>query len=118
LLLGPDNKIYIVQQDANLLARFDPETGQCREFVVPNLTPADGPSLVFMTVGRENKSIWFSEFLNDRVGRLDLITDEVLEFEHGISVNAAPIGIVVGPDGNIWFSEATLDLNAPAGLAG
>jgi TolB protein len=117
LLLGPDNKIYIVQQDANLLASFDPETGEYREFVVPNLSPADGPSLVFMTVGPDNNSIWFSEFLNDRVGRLDLITGEVVEFENGISVNAAPIGIVVGPDGNIWFSEATLDLTRAGRIA-
>ena len=72
---------------------------------------------MFITIGPDNSSIRFSEFLNDRGGRLDLITGQVVELQQGISVNAAPIGIVVGPDGNIWFSEATLDLTRSGRIA-
>jgi len=113
LMLGPDRKIYVVLQDDNQLGVFDPDTGETEEFKVPGLSHRDGPSLVFMAIGPDNTSIWFSEFLNDRIGRFDLNTHRVTQFYKGMQGGAAPIGLVTGPDGNIWFTEAVPDLRFP-----
>lgn len=111
LVLGPDNFIYVVSQDANQIDRFNPLTGAVEVFDVPGLTPEDGPSLVFLSPGPEHPptSLWFSEFLNDRVGRFDLVTHRFTEFYKGVSGGSAPIGIVTGLDGDIWFTEAVPD---------
>jgi streptogramin lyase len=108
LLLGPDNNIYVILQTVNRIGQFDPATGETHEYPT-SLTREDGPSLVFLTVGPDKKSLWFSEFLNDRIGRFDLVTHKVTDFACGVTPNSAPIGITVGPDNNIWFSEPVLD---------
>ncbi len=69
------------------------------------------------TAGPDNQSIWFTEFLNDRVGRFDLVTHEVTEFFMGISPNSAPLAIVVGPDNQLWFSEAVLNVTERGRIA-
>jgi len=113
LMLGPDNNVYVVLQGSNQLGRFNPSTGEVRVFDVPGLSPKDGPSMVFLALGPDKTSLWFSEFVNDRIGRFDLITNEFTEFYRGIQGGAAPIGIVTGPDGNIWFTEAVPDTRFP-----
>ncbi|HXG08499.1 MAG TPA: Calx-beta domain-containing protein [Gemmataceae bacterium] len=117
ILLGPDNNLYLVLQDANLIGQFNPVTRAVRTFAVPGLSPQDGPSLVFLAVGPDNRSIWFSEFLNDRVGKLDLATGQITQYSRGIIPGSAPIGIITGPDGNIWFTETVLDLRQPGRIA-
>lgn len=116
LLTGPDGKIYIVQPDAGEIGSYDPKTGQIREYHT-SLTKQDGNSLVFLTVGPDKHSLWFSEFLNDRVGKVDLRTGRVTEYTAGITPGSAPIGIVVGPDKNVWFSEPVLDTRVPGRMA-
>jgi hypothetical protein len=111
-ILGPDGNIYVVLTDNGKIGQYNPRTEEVREFAT-SLTPQDGNSLVFLTVGPDPKFLWFSEFLNDRIGRLNIETGEVTEFTCGISPNSGPIGIVVGPDGNIWFSEPVLDTRVP-----
>jgi streptogramin lyase len=111
-ILGPDGNIYVVLTDNGKIGQYNPQTEEVREFAT-SLTPQDGNSLVFLTVGPDPKFLWFSEFLNDRIGRLNIITGEVTEFTTGISPNSAPIGIVVGPDNNIWFTEPVLDTRVP-----
>jgi streptogramin lyase len=105
LLLGPDNLMYVVEQDANQLGQVDLVTARVREFKVPGLVRQDGPSLVFLSLGPDGRSLFFSEFLNDRVGRFDLRTHKFTEYFCGISGGASPIGILTGPDNAVWFSE-------------
>jgi Tol biopolymer transport system component/streptogramin lyase len=112
VIVGPDGNLYVILTDAGKIGRYNLTTGEVKEFST-SLTPQDANSLVFLTVGPDPKFLWFSEFLNDRVGRLNIETGEVTEFTCGISPNSGPIGIVVGPDGNIWFSEPVLDPRTP-----
>jgi uncharacterized delta-60 repeat protein len=121
LYRGPlgDNRLYVVLQDSNQIGVFNPQTKQVEEIIsIPGLRVdipsgmdagvGDGPSIVQFVAGPDG-GLWFTEFLNDRVGRLDLVTHEVTEYSQGITPNAAPLNIVVGPDGNLWFSEPMLD---------
>ena len=117
VLVGPDGNFYVVLQDANRLGRYNPTTGEVKEFPVPGLSVADGPSVVFLTVSHDKRFLWFSEFLNDRVGRFELATEQFTEYFSGIAANGAPIGIVVGPDDNLWFTEAVLDTRIPGRMA-
>ncbi|HXG08500.1 MAG TPA: hypothetical protein VNK04_01805 [Gemmataceae bacterium] len=119
---GPrgDIRLYVVLQDSNQIGVFNPRTRRIEDIIsIPGLRMdipfgrdegvGDGASIVQFVAGPDGRSIWFTEFLNDRVGRLDLVTRQVTEYWQGITPNAAPLNIVVGPDGNIWFSEPMLD---------
>jgi streptogramin lyase len=116
---GPpgDINLYVVLQDANKIGVFNPRTREVQEFDIPGLSVADGPSLVFYAAGPDNHSIWFTEFLNDRVGRFDTITHEISEYFLGITPSSAPLAIANGPDGNIWFTEPVLDLSQRGRIA-
>lgn len=113
---GPDGNIYATLQFANKLGQFNPQTNQVREFST-SLARLDGPSVDQLIVGPDNQSIFFNEFLNDRIGRFDIATQEITEFNSGITPNSAPLGLVIGPDGNVWFSETVLDLTRPGRIA-
>jgi streptogramin lyase len=126
---GPssDHRLYVVLQDSNQIGVFNPQSRQVEEIIsIPGLRVeipsgmdagvGDGPSIVQFVAGPDG-GLWFTEFLNDRVGRLDLATLAVTEYAQGITPNTAPLNIVVGPDGNIWFSEPMLDRAQRARIA-
>jgi hypothetical protein len=113
---GPDGNIYATLQFINKLGQFDPRTGMTREFAT-TLGPLDGPSVDQLIVGPDGQSIFFNEFLNDRIGRFDIATQQITEFNSGITPNSAPLGMVVGPDGNVWFSEVSLNPVVPGRIA-
>ncbi|HTV92224.1 MAG TPA: virginiamycin B lyase, partial [Verrucomicrobiae bacterium] len=49
-------------------------------------------------------ALWFADAGNNKIGR---ITTAGVATEYTIpSGGASPVGITVGPDGNIWFTEA------------
>jgi hypothetical protein len=48
--------------------------------------------------------MWFSEQTKNTIGRITP-SGVVTEFTAGISSDAGPVGLTVGPDGNIWFAE-------------
>jgi virginiamycin B lyase len=116
LAVGPDGYIYVILQYANRIGKLNPNTLEVQEFKT-SLTPQDGNSLVEIAFSPDNKYMWFSEFLNDRIGRFNLLTHKVTEFDCGISPNSAPIGIVIGPDRNIWFCEPELDFTVAGRIA-
>src|SRR5207237_2059313 len=50
-------------------------------------------------------NIWFTEAGGNRVARLNIATDEVLEFPPLPTPKASPGEITPGPDSNLWFTE-------------
>ena len=112
-VVGPDGRFYVTLQDANRIGRYDPVTGEVREFEVPGLSAEDGPSVTFPLVSPDGKSIWFSQFLNDRVGRFDIATQEFTQFFSGISANSAPIEMQMSDANTLWFAEAELNPRIP-----
>jgi len=70
-----------------------------REWAVPTIgahphDPAVGP----------DGSLWFTEQMVDKLGRLDPKTGEVKEYPLVEGKNSGPHGLVADRDGNIWFT--------------
>jgi TolB protein len=129
---GPDGNLYVTLQFTNKLGQYDPRTSKVQEIGLPprdhgakrnpkeidtSLSPLDGPSVDTLIVDRERNVIWFNEFLNDRVGMYDIVTGRVLEFTDGITPNSGPLGLAIGPDGNLWFTQVSLNPFVPGGIA-
>jgi len=51
-----------------------------------------------------NGFIWFTERQGNKIGRLEIATEQVDEFTIPTS-NSSPRGIDIGPNGDIWFTE-------------
>jgi Tol biopolymer transport system component/streptogramin lyase len=129
---GPDGKLYVTLQFINKLGQYDPKTHKVKEIdkwshghgskpnpreIATSLVPLDGPSVDQLIADKERRVIWFSEFLNDRVGMYDIDTGRVLEFTQGITPNSAPLGLALGPDRHLWFSQVSLNPFVPGGIA-
>lgn len=116
VLTGPDGNLYITLEDINKLGRYNPRTGEVREFAT-SLTREDGPSLLYFAVGPDRNSIWFTEFLNDRVGIFDIKTEQITEVDCGLTPGGGPIGVLTASDNAVWVSEVVLDPRFPGRLA-
>src|SRR6185437_1462631 len=88
---------------------IDPSSGQIAVY------PIAGTATYGVTAGPDGK-MWFTEattyrnpdgtinLMYSEIGTIDPTTHMVTEFE--IPTGAAePLGIAVGPEGNIWFTE-------------
>src|ERR1700760_2113728 len=49
-------------------------------------------------------SLWFTEQMANKLGRLDLKTGEFKEYPLNDGKNAGPHGLIADKDGNIWFT--------------
>ncbi len=66
-------------------------------------TPTSLSLPTFITAG-PNGNLWFTEFSNDKIGRVTpsgTITEFPIPTSHSV-----PGWITVGPDGNLWFTES------------
>lgn len=100
---APDGDLWITERSSGgapdgKIARMT-SRGIVTEFTVPS--GSDGPA--DLTVGADG-NIWFTEWANDRIGRL-APDGEVSEFP--LASNSGPSWITTAPDGSIWFSEWT-----------
>ncbi len=98
---GPDGNIWVVESDANKIARVT-ASGTITEFLVP----AAGAYPAQIAPGPDG-NLWFTEFNFNTIGR---ITTEgvITEFALPPPLAGAPqnlYGIAAGPDGNMWFTH-------------
>jgi len=88
-----------------------------------SLTPGADPTSI--TKGPDG-ALWFTETGSNAIGRVDP-SGKVTQFlpetsvggVPGFSPGSEPLGITTGPDGNLWFTEASIDRIArltPGGL--
>jgi len=90
-----DGTFWIPQYGAsNRVAHFNPQTGEMKEFRVPNLSPA----LIHSAVPAADGSIWVAQAGSKKLGRFDPKTEKWEEFEHDWRKHT----IVAHPDGSIW----------------
>jgi len=79
---------------ANKFNRFNPATGEMKEFPVPNL----GPALIHSAVPAPDGSVWLAEAGSRKLGRWDPVTQKVTEYQDDWRKHT----IRVHPDGSIW----------------
>ena len=79
---------------SNRVARFNPATGEIKEFRVPN----PGPALIHSAVPAPDGSVWLAEAGAKKLGRWDPATEKISEFQDDWRKHT----IKVHPDGSIW----------------
>ena len=79
---------------ANKVMRLDPQTGQMKEFPVPNM----GPALIHSAVPSPDGSVWMTEAGSKKIARWDPSTQKIVEYQDDWRKHT----IRVAPDGRIW----------------
>jgi virginiamycin B lyase len=79
---------------ANKVMRLNPQTGEMKEFPVPNL----GPALIHSAVPDQDGSVWITEAGAKKLGRWDPKTQQITEFQDDWRKHT----IRIHPDGSIW----------------
>jgi virginiamycin B lyase len=92
---------------ANQIARLNPQTGEVREFTVPN----QGTAAIHSVFPAPDGSVWLAEFGANKLGRWDPKTDTITEYpdaylpgKEGLMQGGAKHTVRVGPDGMPWSS--------------
>ena len=107
---GPDGALWFTEFQANQIGRIDPATGAITEF---GTSSGGGWRIATGADGR----LWFTIPFNSAIGRLDPATGSITEFP--LTTPSQPRDIVLGPNGNIWFTEylaESLTQITPAGV--
>ena len=95
---APDGSIFIAVMNGNRIARFDPPTGQFREWTLPQGARPHG-----LLVDRDGM-VWYTGNGNGSIGRLDPGTGKVTEFRTA-STGSGPHTIVLSDDqSTLWFT--------------
>ena len=79
---------------SNRFSRFDPKTGEMKEWPIPH----NGPGLIHSAVPAPDGSVWLAEAGSKKLGRYDPKTDKVTEYQDDWRKHT----IKVHPDGSIW----------------
>ena len=69
------------------------------EFALPPMPP---DNLADIVTGPDH-NLWFTEFLNNKIGEFNPTTHALAEYSVATGTSE-PLGIAVGPDGNLWFT--------------
>ena len=116
---GPDGDLWFTETMANRVGRINPTTHAIDEFFLPS--PSSYPTGI--TAGPDGE-VWFTEaarqnqifdgpplFIPLGVSAVASInpTTGAISTVPTPSINTNPLGIAVGPDGNLWFAEEQAD---------
>jgi streptogramin lyase len=99
---GPDGQMWFTEYGFGYGERIGSITtsGQISEFTVPGA----GDAPYGIAPGADGHSMWFTENAADRIGRIELGSDQITSYPIPTS-SARPLAIATGPDGNLWFTE-------------
>ena len=90
-----DGNFWIPQYGvSNRIARFNPASGEIKEFRVPH----PGPALIHSAVPAPDGSVWLTEAGAKKLGRWDPATQKISEFQDDWCKHT----IKVHPDGSVW----------------
>ena len=84
----------------NKLASIDPKTMAIREYALP-----DGTRPRRIAIDAEDR-VYFTDYERGHLGRLDPKSGEVKLWDSPGGAGANPYGIVITPDGMVWYSES------------
>jgi streptogramin lyase len=98
IALGPDGNLWFTEQGANQIGVINlsgtapTPTGISSKSHPAGITSADG-------------YLWFTQPTTDQIGRLDPNTGHITEYPGPAALAALDSKIILGPDGNLWFTE-------------
>ena len=110
---GPDGANWFTEFRGDAIGRVD-ASGGISEFKAGITTGANpfGIALGPVPTGTGSQNLWFTETGLDQIGE---ITPQGVVTEHGgLSIGGRPQGITLGPDGALWFAEASQSSGSPA----
>ena len=114
--VAPDGSIWYTAQRASTVGRFDPKTGQFKEF--SSITPNAGPHGLQPD---KDGNIWFTGNSAGLIGRVDAKTGKVTEYKMPNPKAKDPHTIAFLRDGRLFFTVqagnfiGTLDPSKPDG---
>src|ERR1700704_5729455 len=79
---------------SNKFNRFNPKTGEMKEWLVPN----QGPALIHSAVPGPDGSVWLAQAGSKKLGKWDPVTEKITEYQDDWRKHT----IRVHPDGSIW----------------
>jgi virginiamycin B lyase len=96
---------------ANKIGRLDPETGEVREYEVPN----PGTDAIHSAYPAADGTVWLAEFGVNKLGRWDPKTEKLTEYsdaylpgKEGLVAGGSKHTVRVGPDGVAWSSGSRI----------
>ncbi|HSF32284.1 MAG TPA: cytochrome C [Candidatus Tectomicrobia bacterium] len=95
---APDGSIWWAGQWANLVGRINAETGDIREYALP-----EGAKPHSVTPDREG-NIWYMGNGNGTIGKLDPRTDKITEYKMPDPAARDPHTAVFDNKGTLWFT--------------
>jgi virginiamycin B lyase len=99
-LAAKDGSIWWTGQLANKLGRFDPKTGEYKEYTLP--TPRSGPHGL---VEDKDGNIWFTANAGGYIGRLDPKTGDVKDYQLPSDLKTRdPHTLAFDRGGILWFT--------------
>jgi len=118
IALGPDGNLWFTEYQTNRVGVVNPSTGAVADFFLPRanaypqlITAGPDGNLYFTESGRLDFTIRGERNLLygvSAIGMINPITHVITDFPTP-TINSAPQGITVGPDGHLWFVEAQAD---------
>jgi streptogramin lyase len=100
IISGPVGKLWFTELDNNKIAAISTQTGKIREFTIPTLHSHPA----FLAQSADGRAIWFTENTSGKIGVFNSRGFQ----EFTLAAGANPEGIVLGPDGNMWFTDDAL----------
>jgi virginiamycin B lyase len=96
---------------ANKIGRLDPETGEVREYPVPN----QGTVAIHSAYPAPDGTVWLAEFGINKLGRWDPKTEKLAEYadmylpgKEGLVSGGSKHTVRIGPDGVAWSSGSRI----------
>lgn len=95
---APDGSIWWVGQSGNLMGRLDPETGEMKEYTLPENAMPHSVTLDHMG------NAWYTGNRNGSIGKLDPATGEITVYNMPDPAARDPHTAVFDNDGILWFT--------------
>lgn len=96
--------VWLAQEGAHAIARFDYETGAYQEYP----TPTSKSSPFGIAVAQDGR-VWFTELAAHQIGVFDPASQSFQEYPLP-SEEIHPYTLAVAPDGRVWFTTITTPL--------
>ena len=98
LIVGSDGIVWYAGNLNRLIGRYDPETKQIEEIMMPDEGARDPHTLVF---DANEENIWFTVQGGNMMGRLNIESRNV-DLIRSRTPRSRPYGIKMAPDGSVW----------------